>query len=416
MRMAFFTQNVKKGGLDTFVVNLLLHWPSSDSITLFCNRSHPGLADLRIRVPKHVVVVPYDFLIAQDIETRFADRSRLVQLMIKVLFRLVGIPYLVFKSRQLFSVARLDRLMVINGSYPGGDACIGATLAWATLQPGRLAWHNVHNLALPYHRSVLRRMKERVIDWMMAQSVAGFIGVSSSCIESLSIRSGLNGCRKAFVYNGTEPINSAQIFSLREKLSLPAGAQIVLMLAVYESRKGHDFMIRVMRDVVAAVPEAYLLVCGDGTEKERQVIRNLRTMSPVASHVVLQPHRPDIGNVMGQVQVLVAPSQSDESFGYTVAEAMACALPVVVTDVGGLPEVVEHGVTGYVVGRADAKEFAARVVQLLRDEAQRRQMGQMGLKRFEKHFLAERMTREYVRLSDNPVLLGQDCVRRGAHS
>lgn len=415
MRAAFFTQNVKKGGLDTFLVNLLLHWPSSDSITLFCNRSHPGLADLRARMPKHVEIVPYDFLIAQDIETRFADRSRLIRLMAKVLFGLAGMPYLILKARRLFSAAHLDRLMVINGSYPGGDACIGATLAWATLQPGRLAWHNVHNLAIPYHGLILRRMKERVIDWMMARSVAGFIGVSSSCIESLSIRSGLNGCRKTFIYNGIEPINSVPTSSLREELSLPAGAQIVLMLAVYEPRKGHDFMIRVMQDVVAAVPEAYLLVCGDGTEKERQAVQNLRAMSPVAAHVVLQPHRPDIGNVMGQVQVLVAPSQSYESFGYTVAEAMACGLPAVVTDVGGLPEVVEHGVTGYVVSRQDAKEFAARIVHLLRNDALRHQMGQMGLKRFEEHFLAERMTREYVRLSDSAALIGHDCVGCGAH-
>lgn len=415
MRTAFFTQNVKKGGLDTFAVNLLLHWPSTDSIKFFCNRSHPGLADLRARLPKHVEVVPYDFLIAQDIERRFADRPRLVRLMAKVLFGLAGIPYLVIKTRRLFRAAHLDRLMIINGSYPGGDACIGATLAWAMLQPGRLAWHNVHNLAIPYHGSVLRRVKERVIDWMVARSVAGFIGVSSSCIESLSIRSGLNGCPKTFVYNGIDPINSVPTSSLREELSLPAGAQIILMLAVYEPRKGHDFMIRVMQDVVAAVPEAYLLVCGDGTEKERQVVQNLRSMSTVAAHVVLQPHRPDIGNVMGQVQMLVAPSQSYESFGYTVVEAMACALPVVVTDVGGLPEVVEQGVTGYVVSRQEAGEFAARIIHLLRNEALRHQMGQMGRKRFEEHFLAERMSREYVRLTDSSAMIGDDCVGCGAH-
>ena len=413
--MAFFTQNVKKGGLDTFIINLLLHWPSSDSITLFCNRSHPGLADLCNRVPKHVEIVPYDFLIAQDLETRSADRPWVVQLMVKMLFGIVGMPYLVFKARQLFATVQLDRLMVINGSYPGGDACIAATIAWATLQPARLAWHNVHNLAIPYHRSVLRRMKERVIDWMMARSVAGFIGVSSACIESLAIRSGLNGCRKAFIYNGIEPIPSVQTTSLREELSLPDGAQIVLMLAVYESRKGHDFMIRVMQDVVAAVPEAYLLVCGDGTEEERQTVQRVRAMSPVASHVVLQSHRPDIGNVMGQVQVLVAPSQSYESFGYTVAEAMFCALPAVVTNVGGLPEVVDDGVTGYVVSPLDAGGFATKIVNLLQDESLRHRMGQMGRKRFEEHFLAERMTREYVNLADSFAQIGHDCVGCNAH-
>jgi glycosyltransferase involved in cell wall biosynthesis len=117
---------------------------------------------------------------------------------------------------------------------------------------------------------------------------------------------------------------------------------------------------------------------------------------------------------MGQVQVLVAPSQSYESFGYTVAEAMACALPAVVTNVGGLPEVVEDGVTGYVVSPQDGREFAAKIVYLLRNEALRHHMGQMGLKRFEEHFLAERMTREYVNLADSFTQIGHDCVGCGA--
>ncbi|MEQ1794865.1 MAG: glycosyltransferase family 4 protein [Nitrospira sp.] len=401
MKTAFFTQNIKKGGLDTFIINLIRHWPQTDSIIVFCNRSHPGLSEIRARVPDYVEIVPYDFLIAQDINSRFAQAPSLVRLAVRGLFGLAGVPYLVFMIGKLYRQFCPDRLMVVNGSYPGGDACVAATIAWARFQPKQLAWHNIHNLAIPYHCSMFRKVRDQLMDLFMARSAAGFVGVSSACIESLAIRSGLQSCRKTYIYNGIEPLDPIGTSSLAHELSLPAGAQIILMLAVYEARKGHDFIIRVMQDVVASIPDAYLLICGDGTDEEVQVVKDLRKASPVGSHILLQGHRPDIGNLMKQVRLLVMPSRNHESFGYTVVEAMACSLPVVVTDVGGLPEVVGDGITGFVVRRHDAKEFATRIVSLLRDEALREQMGRMGFKRFKENFLADRMAKEYVCLIEN---------------
>lgn len=400
MKTAFFTQNIKRGGLDTFLVNLIRHWPQTDHITVFCNRSHPGLPDIRARVPARVEVVPYDFLIAQDIDGRFAYLLPTVRRIVRVFFALWGIPYMALMIGKLYREWCPDRLMVINGGYPGGDACLAATIAWAKFQPRQLAWHNVHNLALPLSQSLLCKLKERVVDSILARSVAGFVAVSSVCMNSLSIRPGLRSCCKTFVYNGIEPFNPIEISSLIEELSLPDGAQIILMLAVYEPRKGHEFIIRVMQEVVASIPDAYLLICGDGTDEEMQAVKSLRSASFVGSHILLQDHQQDIGNLMKQVRMLVMPSQSHESFGYTVVEAMACSLPVVVTDVGGLPEVVEDGVTGFVVPREDVKGFAEKIVRLLGDDVLRQHMGQMGFKRFEKCFLASRMSSEYVALLD----------------
>ena len=96
--------------------------------------------------------------------------------------------------------------------------------------------------------------------------------------------------------------------------------------------------------------------------------------------------------------MLVVPPQAYESFGYVAVEAMCCRVPVVVTDVGGLPEVVEDGVCGYVVDQHDRVSFANHIEELLCDETLRKKMGEQGKLRYEKYFSAKRMASEYAEL------------------
>ena len=77
---------------------------------------------------------------------------------------------------------------------------------------------------------------------------------------------------------------------------------------------------------------------------------------------------------------------------------MYCRVPVVATDIGGLPEVVNDGVCGYIVGYQDVNGFARRVAALLKDKELRKRMGKLGRRRFEQHFTADRMARKYAEL------------------
>jgi spore coat protein SA len=101
---------------------------------------------------------------------------------------------------------------------------------------------------------------------------------------------------------------------------------------------------------------------------------------------------------MLQADVLVLPSQGQESFGYTAVEAMACSCPVVVTDVGGLPEVVDNGGSGYVIARHDVGALAERIVTLLQNQGLRQRMGVAGVQRYKQRFTASRMAEEYFSL------------------
>lgn len=398
MRTAFFMQNVKKGGLDTFIVNLIAHWPGCDEIVLFCNSSHPGLAALREGLSGKATVVNYDFWIAQDIGVRLAQAPAVLRLLFRAAFWLFGFPYLVFKTGQLFRRVRADRLMVINGGYPGGDACLAATIGWRRSGRGPRAWHNFHNLVLPYSRQPLRRLKERLVDRCVARASAGFVTVSRACMATLAERSPLAAAEQAFIYNGIAPLDSTPGTALACELELPVAARLILMPAVYEARKGHAFMIRAMEEIVRHVPQAMLLICGDGSLSEVDAVRRLRDASSVAERIILQGYRRDLGSLLLRTHVLVLPAQGQESFGYTAVEAMACACPVVVTDVGGLPEVVDDGGSGYVVARDDVNALAERIVALLQNEGLRQRMGAAGVQRYRQRFTASRMAAEYFSL------------------
>lgn len=411
MITAFFTQNVKRGGLDTFILNLIAHWPQEDEVILFCNRSHPGLDDLNQRLAGRVEIVSYDFWIAQDIGVRLAHVPSVVRHLFLAAFWLFGFPYLVFKTGALLRKFKPNRLMVINGGYPGGDACLAATIAWGRIEPGSRAWHNFHNLVLPYSRQPLRRLKEWLVDYFVAGASAGFVTVSAACLETLGFRPRLATSAKEFIHNGISPIDVTREGSLIEELGLPDFSRVILMLAVYEPRKGHAFIIRAMEAVVSQVPNAVLVICGDGSPEEMDIVREMRDASVIAKHIVLQGHRSDLGSLMSQSEVLVQPSQGHESFGYTVVEAMACGCPVVVTNIGGLPEVVDDGGSGYVVPSDDLPAFASRIVTLLQDDALRKQMGAAGRKRYLALFQAQRMSADYYRLLEETGRMQADRER-----
>lgn len=400
MKIAFFTQNYKQGGLDTFIVNLLRHWPPGDDILLFCNESHPGLPWIRSHLPHPVRIIPYRFLLAHEIPFRLRKMPAWLRWLARAVYWAFGFFYLFYQTWMLFRRHNPDRLMVINGSYPGGDACLAATVSWAFLRPDSRAWHNVHSLAWPYSRRVLSRWKEKLIDQAVARAAAGFIAVSHSCMLTLANRPGLAQVRAGYIYNGIADLQANKTSSLTDELSLPPSARFILMLGVFEPHKGHALAIKAMDRVVAACPEAYLLACGDADNAEFSQVQRLREASPARNHIILQPHRQDTANLFAQAELVIMPSQTYESFGYTAVEAMACGLPVVVTRVGGLPEVVEDHVTGYILAPDDDQGFAERMIQLLGDASLRSRMGALGQVRFRKKFMADRMAKEYARILD----------------
>ena len=172
-----------------------------------------------------------------------------------------------------------------------------------------------------------------------------------------------------------------------------AGEKILVHVSNFRPVKRVLDVVRVLEKVRKEVPTVLLMV-GDGPE--RASAQALARRLGVSDHVRFLGRQDTAYEIVALSDVFVLPSEL-ESFGLAALEAMGCGVPVVGYDAGGLPEVVRHAETGYLLPVGDVDGMAARTVELLKDDAQRRHMGQAGRQRAAALFNAERVVTQYER-------------------
>jgi glycosyltransferase involved in cell wall biosynthesis len=149
----------------------------------------------------------------------------------------------------------------------------------------------------------------------------------------------------------------------RQELSIPRDAQLVGTVARLDPVKGVGFLIEAMNSVCRELPQARLLVVGDGSEKAayEKMVRDLG----MARSVIFTGFAEDVAVLLGSMDVFVLPSLN-EGMGRVILEAMACRKPVIASCVGGIPELVQDGVTGLLVPPADPQALSLAILALLR--------------------------------------------------
>ena len=144
-------------------------------------------------------------------------------------------------------------------------------------------------------------------------------------------------------------------------------------------------------EAVARLPEVHLAVVGDGELRESLQARVGRM--GLAHRVHFTGWITDVASVMSDVDV-VALTSRNEGTPVSLIEAAACGRPVVATTVGGVPMVVDHGVTGFLVPRGDPVAFAEYLGRLVADPETRRRMGTAGRTRVAERFSQDRLLRD----------------------
>jgi N-acetyl-alpha-D-glucosaminyl L-malate synthase BshA len=150
----------------------------------------------------------------------------------------------------------------------------------------------------------------------------------------------------------------------RSELASP-GEKLLIHISNFRPIKRVFDCIRILQEVRRQAP-AHLLMVGDGPDcmPAERLARELA----LEQHVTFLGKQGHVERLIPQAHVLLLPSEL-ESFGLVALEAMACGVPPVATDVGGVPELITHGVDGFLEPVGDIEAHAARVVALLSDEA-----------------------------------------------
>jgi len=193
------------------------------------------------------------------------------------------------------------------------------------------------------------------------------------------------------IYNGVDVAayeKPGDTTALRRELNLPEGTPVIGIIGSLIPLKGHQVFLQMARMVTPTRPDVRFLIVGQGTLRES--LEQLAREYGLAEKVIFTGARRDIPELLSIMNVFVLSSFS-EAHPLTILEAMAAGKPVVATDVGGNPESVVHGKTGFIVPVGDAGALHEAVTRLVNDPLLARSMGEQGHAHVVREFNVQKM-------------------------
>lgn len=276
---------------------------------------------------------------------------------------------------------------------------LGRLAATAAGVRGRIVWkHNCGHLR--------RRLRDRVGDRLLDPLTDNYLGVAFGQVPYLVNDLGLPGHKIRIIRNGVDPASSPAVRGPRDaalaaSLGIAGDDLVIGILAVLRPEKDHATFLRAGRLVLDREPRARLLVVGDGPT--RPGCETLAQELGLGDRVVFAGMRSDVPQILGLVDVVALSSFTIECFPFSILEAMAAGVPAVCTAIGGLPEMVEDGVTGYLAPPRDPAGLAEGILRVLRPEGHAAEMGAAARRRLEERFTLERSVRETERVFESIV-------------
>jgi len=188
---------------------------------------------------------------------------------------------------------------------------------------------------------------------------------------------------------------------VRGEWGIPKDAPLVGIVARLVPIKGHHVFIEGAARMLESRPDTWFAIVGDG--EMRKELEAFVSRLGLGFRVVFTGFRQDLANVFDALDVLALTSYN-EGLPVTIIEAMTAGLPVVATDVGGVSELVEEGVTGFLIPEGDSEALADRLIRLVDDPDAGGRMGAEGRRRAVRRFAKDRLVRDMVAIYDD--LLG----------
>jgi len=252
-----------------------------------------------------------------------------------------------------------------------------------------------HGRFYPEPDRPLRRLVNRVL---IRRLTHRFVAVSEDVRQRLGRYEGLDTAGVDVIYNGVraeEPTSPKQREGSRQEWGFAASDFVVGMVGRFDPIKNLPMLVQALDAAHRREPRVHALLVGDGPELSS--IRALVERLGQQDAVRLAGFRQDSRRLLQCMDLFVLSSFS-EGTSMALLEAMAAEVPVVVTAVGGNPEIVIAGETGWVVPSGAVEALASVIVEAARDPQRCRRFGEAGRRRFAEQFMLEAMLANYRRI------------------
>jgi glycosyltransferase involved in cell wall biosynthesis len=208
----------------------------------------------------------------------------------------------------------------------------------------------------------------------------------SEAVHRVLLHSGIPPQRVQTVYSGVDMRRFAHVTPA--PLLFPAGTRLLGTVGHLAGHKGHCYLLEATKYLLQSEPHVGVVIAGTGAL--RAALEAQAAALGITDRVCFTGFREDILALIQGFEIFVFSSYL-EGLGTSMLDAMALRKPVVATRAGGIPEVVEDGVTGLLVPPRDPTALAQALLYLLRHPEQGQKFGEAGRNRVEQHFTAARM-------------------------
>jgi glycosyltransferase involved in cell wall biosynthesis len=382
LRVLFFDHTAALGGGEIALLNLVRHLDPAKVKPVVVLAADGPLAD-RLRPDIETVILP----LAPNVASIKKDTIRFSSL-----FRVRELLAVLAYSRRLCRFVRDHHIDLIHTNSLKADIIGGIA--------GRLAgrpvvWHvrdRIEDDYLPPAVVRIFRLLCRVVPaYVIANSAATLRTLHlTPRHHSSSIPSGVDlDLKTIVVHDGTHAVPSG------DGRPDPDFFRIGLIGRI-SPWKGQHIFLRAAAEVHKRFPRTRFIIIGAalfGEDGYDQQVRQLPAQLDIQEVVEFAGFRPDVQQAIAELDMVVHASTTGEPFGQVIIEGMAAGKPVVATDGGGVPEIVEDGWTGILVPMGDAPAMAEAICKILADPAQAKAMGARARKRVEDHFTVEETAR-----------------------
>jgi len=302
-------------------------------------------------------------------------------------------PHSLSKLVFLLRLARNERVKLIVTYHESSDF-LGFAVSKLSGIP-ILSSKRDMGFALGKHHILIYRLIGRFFDAVIA--------VSDAVKKEVATRDWIPASMIFTVHNGVDPDKYKARVNIEDKkkdLGLEPNRPVVGLIAGLRRIKGISYFLEAASFVLKDVTDVQFIIVGNDPGEPgstRKELEELSTRLGISRHVQFLGKRADIREILCTLDISVICSLS-EGFSNVVVESMAAGKPVVATDVGGNPEAVIDGKTGFLVPAADPSALAKKIVFLLKDEALARSMGNAARDRVENHFTLQKMVRDNAEL------------------
>jgi glycosyltransferase involved in cell wall biosynthesis len=268
----------------------------------------------------------------------------------------------------------------------------GAPAAWFS---GAVVVHSKHGLNPDRRRRLwLRRAAATLVD--------AYVAVSPSLAKKALEQGDCESSRLCVIPNGIDVVRFAPSRDgrrkIREELGIPDGAWVVGTVGRLAPEKDQGLLIDAMGPLLSEGRR--LVIVGDGPE--RGALRARIARIPGGRYVHVLGERDDVDSILAALDAFALTSRT-EGLPLVLLEAMATGLPVVSTAVGGIPDLLEHRVTGLLSPAGDRASLTSELATLSTDGLFSRKMGDAGKREIHTRYSVDRMAREYGALYESTL-------------